>query len=93
MKSAPKTPPPLEKMTARAERLAAERQALFDELSQALKTTDGNVSEAGALLDPPVNRDRANYLVRRVGLVEYAAELRKKASGRSMGRPSKRRNI
>ena len=85
---APTAPPQLTAMAARREKLEAERAEVFATWKAALDEAGGNVSRAGETLNPPITHDRANYLTRRFGLVEYAASLRVAATGRAMGRPT-----
>ena len=83
--NAPAAPPPLAAMTERKERLEAERAALFAEWKTAIEASHGNVAKAARDFDPPMTRDRGNRLTRRFALVEYAAQLRRRSLGRSMG--------
>jgi hypothetical protein len=94
----PKGPPKLVDMNARTVRLEAERAAAFADLKSKLEVANGNVTVAATLFNPPITRDRAQHLTRRLGLVAYAAELRLKAGvghrvqegsmrGKVMGRP------
>lgn len=98
MKKQPDAPPPLIDARARTTKLEAERAATFADLKAKLEAADGNVTAAASLFDPPITRDRAQHLTRRLGLVAYAAELRLKAGvgyrveegsmrGKVMGRP------
>lgn len=80
----PPAAPPLTAMNERRQRLEAERSVQFSELEAALKEADGNVSQAAARLS--ITRDRANRLVRRLGLAAWAATLRVAKTGHSRGR-------
>lgn len=85
----PAAPPQLTAMASRTERLEAERADLFNRWRCALDATNGNVCHAAALMSPPITHDRANWLTRRLGLVDYAKGLRVASTGRGMGRPSR----
>lgn len=84
-------PPPASAMAARAQAVERARAEIYPRLRAALEAEGGNVARAGASLWPDLTpraaRDRANRYVRRLGLVQFAAELRVAAQGRSMGRP------
>lgn len=90
----PEAPPPLAAMGARKEALEAARGELFQRWRAALEASCGNVSAAAASLrasgDAAMTRDRGNRLTRRFGLVGWAAELRKKATGHARGRQDRK---
>jgi len=81
----PSSPPPLTKMSERTAALEKERRELFEQWKAALEAAGGNVSRAAETLG--ATRDRGNYLVRRLGLAAFAAELRLKTTGKDCGRP------
>lgn len=89
MSGIPAAPAPLLNARARIDKFEADRATLFALWKKLLESVDGNVSLAGRLEfpDEEKSRDRAAWIVRRLGLTEYAAELRMKVQERSMGRP------
>jgi len=92
----PKTPPPaaplLAAMSARKDKLEADRAEVFPKWKATLEAAGGNISRAGrlAFFDDSISflnddarevaerkaRDQAAWLTKRLGLVAYAAELR-----------------
>lgn len=87
------TPPLLTAMTARKEQLEAARRRLFPLWKAALEAAAGNVSAAAANFDPPMTRNKGNRLTRRFELVDYAKSLRLAATGRAMGRGSRKNEV
>ena len=88
---APAAPPPLSAMAARKAAFEAAREEVFPRWKGAIEAAGGNVSRAAVAffsdLDPEVARFKGHRYTRRFGLVEYAASLRIKATGKDMGRP------
>lgn len=88
---APNAPPELADMAARRAAHEAARSEDFPKWRQALEDAKGNVTHAGVKLFPELSRKEAYAAaarqVRRLGLVEYAKQLRAQDQGRSMGRP------
>lgn len=80
----PPAAPPLSAMDERRQKLEAERTVQHAALKEALRVTEGNVSQAAAKL--AITRDRANRLIRRLGLVDWSASLRVANTGHSRGR-------
>ena len=84
-------PPAPFAMAARLEAVAALRAEIYPLLRAALEAERGNVARAGAAmwpeLPPRAARDRCNRYVRRLDLVQFAADLRVASQGRSMGKP------
>lgn len=84
-------PPRPAAMSARLQAIEAARAEIYPRLKAALEAAEGNVSRAGAAmwpdLEPRAAKYRCHRYVRRLGLGPYAAELRVRAQGRSMGRP------
>jgi len=60
--------------------LVAYREARAKELHAALVATQGNIKHAALKMAPPISRQRATVLVKELGLVDFARELRR-ASG------------
>ena len=88
----PLCPPPLAQMGARRVALERERQKAFAWWKKMLDDADGNVTRAAETEFPDLPkvkaRDRGNYLTRKLGLRDYAAALRERATGRrGAGRP------
>jgi hypothetical protein len=65
-------------------RLEAERTALYARWVEALTEHDGCVSRAAVALS--ITRSKADSITRRWGLCEWAAELRRAATGNALGR-------
>ena len=65
--------------------------ASFEEVKAALEAEDGNIVRAAMRVYPDLDRktarNRVNKQVRRLGLAAYAAALRVKSTGSSVGRP------
>lgn len=88
----PESPPPLTKLPDRLTSLAAARGTAFDALRLALAAHRGAVTRAAVSMFPDMPkgaaRNKVNTLVRRLGLADYAADLRQRATGRrGAGRP------
>lgn len=92
--SSPSAPPPLEDMAERKAAYEKQRAIDFKKWKKLIEDTDGNVTEAAATERPDLTRSQARDFghgqMERLGLVEYARELRVKA-GNSVGpgRPKK----
>ena len=77
-------------MGERKAKLEADRADLFPLWKTALTAARGNVSRAAVAFFPELTavaaRNKGNRLTRRFDLVEYAAGLRRGATGRDRGR-------
>lgn len=82
----PPAPPVLSGLTNRREQLDKERADLFRRWRAALEANGGNVTHTAKGFQPTMTRNQGNQITRRLGLVEYAAQLRLLNMGRSMGR-------
>lgn len=91
MKPTPVAPPPLLRMAARKDALELDRVVMFEFWKLALECAEGNVTLAAESSKPPMTRHKGNRLTRRFGLVEYAASLRRAATGRAFGPGKSRR--
>jgi len=87
----PALPPPLRALEAHRQALEVARLASFEEVKAALEAEDGNIVRAAMRVYPDLDRktarNRVNKQVRRLGLAAYAAALRVKSTGSSVGRP------
>jgi hypothetical protein len=89
-KIVPQAPPALVGLDSRKRAFEAEREVLFPKWRAALQDADGNVTAAARVMFPELNgtvaRNKGNKAVRRLGLADYAAELRKAKTGHARGR-------
>lgn len=84
--------PPLDKIRNRVAKLEADQAEILPLWKAVLEQAGGNVTRAAEIereRNPKMNRDRAQWLTRRLGLVQYAAELR----GQKTGRPRTKTSV
>ncbi len=82
----PESPPPLVDMAALKAELERRREELFPLWKEALVASSGSITEAGQSFTPALAPLQARWLCARLGLIEFARELRWE-SGDYRGRP------